>query len=1788
MSFDAALDRKLGELFRPEPEEARKPEEAKKPRRKFKVVKLRQPKTSLRRVAPTAVPLEEPQLPPGPPPISIEPPMGLPERMAAVIEKPLGVALGAVETAFGYTVQPPVGLAAALLPTPLATTALSLGRPWEWLWAPYSFARQLVTGEEPVEQLRLREQVRQARVGYELARLEGENPWIAGRDAWRGIEMGLLQRLILENLPLMFLGSGLGALARGGAAGLELVGNPLGLARWLSEAPNAWSHAVGFPFRVAKGRIYDASRWIAGYVDVTGELTGVAGKYVSEKTVMRSGYAKKAAGKFLSEIYSKTAAKMVATQRLHDAMMPLLASVGGDLESSGVAVTSKAAAKLVKQRVGQAAKPMQEMLIEASTDNVTKTRNLMNSLGSPHVEDFAGKLSGKSAEWARIAPVHDRIRAAMSKFLRNPKLRASGDFGASWNLKLRDQIAGEIRDALGIEGTAVQMKRIHRYMADVVGSYKGYVDLLAGNSSKDFVTKFGKELQSHVADEALLSVKQARALQGTLGGVLDWLDVKMYQPIWGKVIERYVARPLAEGYLGFTGYGIYNIFEELFRSLVAEVRPGAYAPRSLYRQLGPALQGIPSSFLYSGSASPVAAMVSRGPWSLLPTGVGVPVAKFEPWVKRIAAMLGRRGGQIKELEELVRQVVPVREGKFYPMALFGRTQLDVSRVMSAAIRAAALSKLYRTELNALIATTGWSETKLFQVLASLPDDLGRLPGQTIDELQASLTNAVLSDSPARALAKVERDFITRLQETQHLFNVLAKHVDVPTSVRGAVSDYINGLDAWPQTFRELEKKLTMAATDELATYPETVLPVFDRVVAALEALDFKAIPTFNRDPMTTVQGLLRVQRLMHMSADAMPHRLYAIARAKINRLGAKASSAASRAIWEEADRKVATFLDNANEKLSSMLDILDRKLAAVSKTTKLSRGGGVHAEEAIQALRNILASRMESMKELLSWRQAWFEMHPRPGAAEWSEYHSYVENFWDVFAGKQYRMQGVYAGTLDRLAGTGVKEVFKPPAGTPTLSDLAAMIGVAPSDLTEAALDASHLMSRRQWVDYMGGLADAKQATQYFSDDVLGELYDQILARVDRSGDAAVFMRHELDKVRALAKEIWVSRGQRLLDDTGAEALKRWVRALKREAKDWAKAGRPKNVLEVQQQAFDVAKAKFDKIFVNYDDPTIFTFVMRHFFPYWTYEVNRWPWMLEQGLRHPALILGPYSRYMEYSDRGYLQMGPVGADILMGTLFGPRRLTYRDFPELFPDMPGIEVIDSFNRYSFFVGAQWALPFMLLGSMKNFDDIQGLELGGFVPPLFSTMMNATTALDIPVASKAMEKVRNLVLHERFRDYQVDMALRDSTGLDLNIVNSLLSDPTIDAQYKEGLEQAKWDAIRRVAKIGVLADQTGMIRFRPQELTEYRERVKEAIAAITGVSVAEQERLADRGMSVLEFISLPPQHARVVSYLEGAEFRAMTKKLVPLPIQVARDGQDEFYWKMDRVRKGRYDAQLSDDSGLLSGTIDGRQWADRRSKRMQDYISQRSTLEQEFRGRGIPVTFEEASKFNEKHGYPVSLPHVVRQLLDDYFKVPLIEVNGVQRWDLFYQQREAVRAAVPDDCVAFFEEALRSNLTPMEKLHKAVYDHVLRRYWDVEAQLREKLRGKALWVVYRAQLAPTAAEREEAQESLLWKRFVRRVGAARQALRRRDPELDYWLRFWGVTTKLLTPTAKRLWKTWGRRPPLLLADESHWPASFEEAQYRRALSTARKLKVEDLMRREPKAVPGGAREVRPGPL
>jgi len=586
---------------------------------------------------------------------------------------------------------------------------------------------------------------------------------------------------------------------------------------------------------------------------------------------------------------------------------------------------------------------------------------------------------------------------------------------------------------------------------------------------------------------------------------------------------------------------------------------------------------------------------------------------------------------------------------------------------------------------------------------------------------------------------------------------------------------------------------------------------------------------------------------------------------------------------------------------------------------------------------------------------------------------------------------------------------------------------------------------------------------------------------------------------------------------------------------------------QLRKEALEETNFRWGQDFPDYDNATAVSRTLRSIFPFWTYEAHRWAWWLPREFtRHPGTYMS-LGKYLDNTDGGYIhipgtsyEVNPLRGGIFMG---GFRRLAMRDYPEFYDQFEGFsEVLDQLGRFGFYPGFPTGFLMSVFGAKTGW-----MQIGELLPAWPKTMLAGITA----IAPDRVDAFFEDLLPDRFRNLLIQRAVsaqgydgvalleKQLRGEQLSTVRS------VDENGQEIPSEAEqWAAGRNeIAIYQILAEQTAILRFNPEERRRIFRQANEILADYYDVPLSFIEDLRRSGLRFTDFMGpTDPELRQLLQSIEGYSHHTGAN----IVLQPSLLGQQMLitteFWDTVRNRSEELLAEFLVVEGEFKAglrTVDN--WL-LELKRYQDAkASFIEGLKNVPKYSEVPMTIEERKDFALEHGMLEPMFHPIDELVQLWFGEELQEIIDpdtgqiVPDWETYFTRQGVIEQSVGADITGRMKGVISRNATPMMRIYADVVRDFIRPYKKLRDLVLTQFSPEEQGEIKRFLAADTIAQREE-QQSLttqaegdegnkLIATYNRRLRTAKENLRTANPELDGWLLVFQEVTTAKTDEARR---------------------------------------------------------------
>jgi len=473
----------------------------------------------------------------------------------------------------------------------------------------------------------------------------------------------------------------------------------------------------------------------------------------------------------------------------------------------------------------------------------------------------------------------------------------------------------------------------------------------------------------------------------------------------------------------------------------------------------------------------------------------------------------------------------------------------------------------------------------------------------------------------------------------------------------------------------------------------------------------------------------------------------------------------------------------------------------------------------------------------------------------------------------------------------------------------------------------------------------------------------------------------------------------------------------------------------------------------------------------------------------------------------------------------------RDYPEFYDSFGGVsEAVDAISRWGFYPGA----PYGVLSSMFG-ASIGKAQYGEVMPAWIRTGVDTIVAA-FPEQSQPL---LDIVFPDRFREFLTALEVSRMNGEGIRILEKRMKNQALLPE-----EERMWaQASRGIATYGLLAEQTALFRFRPEERNKVFEAANQLLELMTGIPADTLNDLRKMGLRVEDVFPgiMTPEIHRAMNMLEG--WSRYTGASVVL--QPSRMGQQllinrEFWQQISTFTDGQTADRVQMEESIRNETNEMVDWLALKEQQNAQRIGRIESLkETNDRYREVPLTLEQRREQAEKFNMVEPMDDPMSELRQLYYEYPL-EIRYdydaeayLPDWDSMFLYREMMENAVPDDIMQRLKDLNAANDTPLDGAHReanetffrpyyAVFDAVIQQYDDVQKrQIIEHRRTSK--PERRLELQEITTIGEGGETVKLISDFSRKVRQVHENMRASDPELDAWLLFFTRVRVASSPEA-----------------------------------------------------------------
>jgi len=1253
-----------------------------------------------------------------------------------------------------------------------------------------------------------------------------------------------------------------------------------------------------------------------------------------------------------------------------------------------------------------------------------------------------------------------------------------------------------------------------------------------------------------------------RMHQGYVAGIMHEVLDPLETQVWRGFIDKQIVMPFARAYLITGSYAPWNWFEEVFRTVLGR-GGGVYGKNAPAR-----LENLAMGLMLDRDVLRGAELAKMSYTNILkkrllkpgaPVGMGeiseaallkeTAEAVGKPALEKLLLLGWLPGGKGRAVHEAM--YFPIRASQWaggmqragYVAKKFFDNLDDIAPDTMAALRGAKPSKppsvigqprkaqkafLQRCDDNAFIGPTKTENT---------PREFSMKNTSLAEGYSASLKYPELGDT---------RDFILSHIETDNWDNVLAVTGEAKTMM---ADNLINS----PEGSRIFLKNIT----DDILKNAEKVTTP-DELMGYVDAL--REITGIN--PKT-------IQKLfvgLHDKASKLP------------------SKAARVEMYNVGHQSIAPFLDEGEKQAGRLLNFIKKnsKVLTPAQVTELNKTLNIYTAR-IAALQDTRRLAMARSQELIAQG---FGPGSDKFVAErneiWMKHLNEVDP--ELFATQEMLAEGI-----DTLITP--RNIPKPTINASvrglTPADVAALHYGTGDQLAFGLMNSEMLMQKPYYMkltiaraNAMAARANTTREALGFTDDAISQVYDQILYSLRSSPEFHNMLTRPYAEVDNFARDL---ESIKLAGGTSPDAMK----AMQDYATTYANNLRKLDIYKpyvppakppkkpavklpgegsedwwrIKQEAMDKTMISYHQDFTDYSNMNALDDAMRHVFPYWVYESQRWFWLARNMVTHPG-IMNTWAKYMDNTDFGYIHMPgtSLDANVLRGTVYkgGMSTLVRRDYPEyydrMFPEL--FESMDYAQRLGFFPNIFWSIPVSMYGGRQP-------QFGQLLPAV------ARTPLDLYVASnpdsESARALQDILFPDYFRQYlQITQASHmASVGQIQRGINGVYIWEKMQRSEELTLEEQElWDAARgKVASYAPLMEHGGIYRLRHEDRIAAYDWWGKFIEEKTGVSVEMQDDLRKHGMSVGDVCPGLSQ-LDMAQIEEALEYKRWIAPRATAPLRPSNEIEVNLilseFWGMVRQHGDTSESSIKEleRQAFVERSISAEDYVTRVGDIMEEnakYIHQlrgdkfdHTTGEWEANPQSkskfkiVPVTLDERSAFYTERGVNLSMSTLDEMLAMWYDISPQEKIDPetgtrYMDWGTYFATMDAIEKLLPTSLKAEWQSYMSRNNTPGWLMYRNATKQYLAPYWNVTNVIKDQFTPdeQSLIDEYYMVKDIDPARAEEIQDMTrpnglkLISQYRSALTNARKKLRMTVPMVDAQLMFWGRTSTFLTPEAERMY-------------------------------------------------------------
>lgn len=909
------------------------------------------------------------------------------------------------------------------------------------------------------------------------------------------------------------------------------------------------------------------------------------------------------------------------------------------------------------------------------------------------------------------------------------------------------------------------------------------------------------------------------------------------------------------------------------------------------------------------------------------------------------------------------------------------------------------------------------------------------------------------------------DSLTKAWVGMGVDDILKSHPNLPAEVGDYLKDTAvnkNGLDDIPSMVNTMKGQIK----DSELIRATQAYQIYQQIADGLKNV-----------PIQTADGLDDMMRVLSHASSEVGENIGNF-RSMATRRAEDFFGDTKNTIHDESWKGLDTYMSKTNAALKSIIDDTKAKMGTLAGDKLVTYTSMM--DNIIKQTENTVAYRTKQASEFAAlvnkyggWKKIRGEGNGANADKFWEANKLLGNKLYDEFRAKRVLLQKA-ADDLQLNLNPSAQNPLPKFDGDLLVAHIAYMFNRTSDNLVESLLkgESGLLTAKDEFIDMVynrasniAGKAKTTAENAGFSREAIGKCYDAVKHSMGLDPAVDSVLGPKLQAINNIEWNLNNMKAAGMPDAEDVAAFNKWI------DDGISQFGQSTQFLnDARKKAMDAARISYAKDFPDYTVQNAATALLKKAFPFFTYESQRWPYILRNLVSKPALITA-YGHFRDNTDNGYLPI--IGTDdyqvnLAGGTVWsgGYNRLVQKDFPEYNDRNPALaKVVSEMNRRGFYPGAWYGALMTFFGA----DPMKRPEIGELVPPWaeFGFDILAAVMPDNPY----VVGVRDYLLPDGFRTY-FNAEWLAVHGYDAKVIAAKMNigqklDEEEQKQWNRASQATSWLAAANVVGGGIL-------KYKPKKIADARYAAQKLIELRKGLTPEQQDWInlhsGITGKDLAYYIELDPLDNKVIDEATGVrDFTGLITSLLPSSQQYARSLLTLYYHATDDVRTEATDRGLdnipsykSQDSGFIDWCRDttgklgmsGGDW-DKNYSNLTDVVYKRiDGLQGDDRYKNLPITPDKKEKYHKENGVVITLGPM-EELLQMYHSItPKTDpITKITDYDTFYKKREAIIDAVAPEDQPRFIQNINMWLTPIAQIHWASDREYMRPYYNIGDKVME---------------------------------------------------------------------------------------------------------------------------------------